>query len=85
VVQDFLVTWCLISKPTRVAASSSTIIDHTMTNDVVHKLHSSVILSDLTDHYPIVCIIDKFEIVNFNNHTSMYRDRKKLNKEAFCD
>jgi len=48
----------LITKPTKVTDNSSTVIDHIITNDVVHKLHPSVILSDLTDHYPIMCIID---------------------------
>jgi len=66
-----------ITKPTRVTDSSSTVIDHIITNDVVHKLHPSVILCDLTDHYSIMCIIDKLETVNFNNHVPMYRDRKK--------
>jgi len=64
-----------------VTDSSFTVIDHIITNNVVHKLHPSVILSGLTDHYPIMSIIDNLETVNFINHAPMYRDRKNLTQK----
>ena len=49
----------LITKPMRVTSCSSSIIDHIITNDLVHKISLFVILSNLTDHYPIMCAITK--------------------------
>ena len=53
----------LITKPTRVTAGSSSIIDHIITNDLGHKISPFVILSNLTDHYPIMCAITKPPLV----------------------
>ena len=49
----------LITKPTRVTAGSSFIIDHIITNDLVYKIFPIVILINLTDHYSIMCAITK--------------------------
>ena len=59
----------LITKPTRISNNSSTIIDHIITNDSKHKLQSFIVKSDLTDHYPIFCVINK----NFTNNKKKYR------------
>ena len=40
-----------ITKPTRVTVGSSSIIDHIITNDLVHKISPFVILSNLTDDF----------------------------------
>ena len=49
----------LITKPTRISNNSSTIIDHIITNDSKHEIQSFIVKSDLTDHYPIFCVINK--------------------------
>ena len=49
----------LITKPKRISNNSSTIIDHIITNDLKHELQSVIVKSDLTDHYPIFCVINK--------------------------
>ena len=43
----------IITVPTMVTLSSSTIIDHIITNDLKHNLTSFVIPKDMTDHFPI--------------------------------
>ena len=47
----------LITLPTRVTNSSATIIDHIITNDNLRTLKPGVIRADVSDHYPIFCII----------------------------
>ena len=54
----------LITKPTKTSSNSSAIIDHIITNDSKHELQSFIVKSDLTDHYPIFCVINK----NFTNN-----------------
>ena len=54
----------LITKQTRISNNSSTIIDHIITNDSKHELQSFIVKSDLTDHYPIFCVINKNSINN---------------------
>ena len=61
--QEFLETFLsasflpLISKPTRVVNRSATLIDNIFCN-VLPLPDSSIILSDITDHYPIMTNID---------------------------
>ena len=47
----------IITIPTRVTSSSSTIIDHIITNDLKHNLTPFVIQEDMTDHFPIGCFV----------------------------
>ena len=58
----------LITKSTRISNNSSTLIDQvnssTIINDLKHELQSFIVKSDLTDHYPIFCVINK----NFTNN-----------------
>ena len=75
----------LITKPTRISNNSSTIIDHIITNDSKHKLQSFIIKSDLTDHYPIFCVINKNSINNKKNiEQFFYRDKTKFCSKSFC-
>ena len=60
----------LITKPTRISNNSSTIIDHIITNKSKHKLQSFIVKFDLTDHYPIFCVINK----NSNKQQKKYRE-----------
>ena len=39
-----------ISKPTRIANHSATIIDNIFTNITQHKIHSDILYTDLSDH-----------------------------------
>ena len=56
----------LITRPTRVTDHSATLIDHIMTNNFKPSLslYQGILLTDVSDHYPI------FHIVKFNDTTS---------------
>ena len=43
----------LITKPSRIASHSSTLIDNIFTNDMQHANVSGIILNDLSDHFPV--------------------------------
>ena len=47
----------LITKPTRVTETTSTILDHILTNDVHHCILPEIIQYDLSDHYPVFCTV----------------------------
>ena len=47
----------IITKPTRITDSSTTLIDHIWINDMTNdKLESKILLTDITDHLPIIYI-----------------------------
>ena len=43
----------LITKLTRVTETTSTVLDHILTNDVHHCILPGIIQYDLSDYYPI--------------------------------
>ena len=63
---------------------TSSLIDHIITNDTQHKLQSGVILSDVSDHYPIACKIDNFLISKSQEKSSYYRDKSNFIPEDYC-
>ena len=47
----------LINKPTRVTANSTTIIDHVYCNEIHNsRLFNGILITEITEHYPIFCI-----------------------------
>jgi len=47
----------LINKPTRVTKETHTLSDHIYTNDTKNRTNSGMCLWDITDHYPIFCVV----------------------------
>ena len=47
----------LIVKPTRITASSATLIDHIYTNNITSRSHSGIIITDVADHFGIFHIV----------------------------
>ena len=47
----------LITKPTRVNETISTILNYILTNDVHHCILPGIIEYGLSDHYPILCTV----------------------------
>ena len=47
----------LITKPTRITANSSTLIDNVFTSELCVPIKSGILISDLTDHLPVFCLI----------------------------
>ena len=44
----------LIDKPTRITHSTARCIDHFYTNDQVNKINIGILISDITDHLPVL-------------------------------
>ena len=65
----------LITKPTRISHKSPTTINHIITNNSKYKLQSFMVKSDLTDHYPIFCVINKNFTNNKKNIEKMFAGR----------
>ena len=59
----------LISLPTRVTQATATLIDHVYTNSNKKNFDSSIILSDISDHFPILTIMN---------------DKKKCKKSSYA-
>ena len=56
-----------------------------ITNDIAHTIVHSIILSDLTDHYPVSCSIKQFKsLKSSSGDVHYYRDRKNICPEMFC-
>ena len=68
--------YSLINKPTRLSRSSSSTIDHILTNDTSNVILPCIILHDLTDHFPIACIIENRSFTKVKN--------KKANSLSKC-
>ena len=77
----------IITIPTRVTSSSSTIIHHIITNDFKHNLTPFVIQEDMTDHFPIGCFVQNLSPRKQKKvkTVSYYRDKSKFKSEDFCD
>ena len=80
--QNFL--FLIVKVPTRVTASSSTIIDHIYTSHPKNITESFVSTCALSDHFP-VCFTRKInsKISKLNHITTSYRCFKNFNEEAF--
>ena len=48
----------LITKPSRIAGQSTTLIDNIFTNELQHKSTSGILLNDITDHFPVFMLYE---------------------------
>ena len=60
----------LISLPTRITHNTATLIDHVYTNSIRDNFDTSIIISDISDHFPILTILP---------------EKKKCSKPAFIE
>ena len=51
----------IVDKPTRVAATSSTLLEHILTNDAVSQITPDILNSDVSDHFPTFVLIKNVE------------------------
>ena len=63
----------LIDKPTRVCASSQTLIDNVFTNVIYDEFQSGILYSDISDHMPIIVIHKKIFKAANSTHTEHFR------------
>ena len=72
----------VITQPTRITDTSSTLIDHIYTNNFIKEMKSYILLYYLTDHLPIL-VTTKFQIDSQKSVPSLIRDTKRFNAENF--
>ena len=70
----------LICKPTRVTTSSATIIDNIFSNKIEDtQTTTGIIISDLTDHFPIFFIKHKITV---STNTPEYKLKRSINENS---
>ena len=74
----------LITNPTRITETSSSIIDHLYTNNISHKTDSFVILHNLTDHLPILAS-SYFKTIEKKSNSGYFRDTKEFQVDNFVE
>ena len=80
------VVFSLITIPTRVSENSVTIIDHIISNDTINELNPGIIQTDLTDHYPLFCVVKRFHCKDKTKTPKRYyRDKSSFCAEYFCE
>ena len=64
----------LINKPTRIAKSTATAIDHIFTNTFYNtSLKTGIITTDVTDHFPIYFANNKININLYSKETTFHK------------
>ena len=58
----------LTRKPTRISDTSSTLIDNIFVNSSFSDITSGIIVSDVTDHFPIYALLSNFLFGNSNQN-----------------
>ena len=71
----------LITKPTRLADHSSTLIDHINSNAPIQNTTSGIALADISDHLPVFCICNA--PTSKNKYITYYRDDSNFCKEQY--
>jgi len=75
---------CLINKPTRIIDHSSTLLNHLYTNGSRITIHSGICIWNVSDHYPIFCIIPSTKS-NQKCKKLYARDTTLFETEVFLD
>ena len=47
-----------INTPTRVTGSTATLIDNIYTNEMSVNIEPGILINDISDHLPILCMVD---------------------------
>ena len=74
-----------ITLPTRVTDTSSTLIDHIITNDTTHKIKPGVIRCDnkLSHYYVIYCNVSGYTSPRHNKLHYFFRDKRNFKLETY--
>ena len=76
----------VITIPTRVTSNSSTLVDHIITNNTELDLNPAVIEADISDHFPVLCIITKPRPqLTYESKKMLYRDKSSFRVDSFCE
>ena len=71
-----------VDLPTRITPTSTTLIDHFYHNTHEHDIFTSVICSDITDHFPLLISV-KNSITPIKQNTCYKRNYRMLNHDKF--
>ena len=81
----------LIDKPKRVTNTSSSNIDHVITNDNNNILYRCIFRSGLTDHFPVACFVAKEsrnlekDVCRNLEQPIFYRDKNRFDRNLYSD
>ena len=82
------VAFPLITKPTRITSTSSTLLDHIITNITQNTLLPGILRSDLSDHFPTFCFIlldsKPFKITVNKKIRSLYKFKTENNVQELA-
>ena len=71
----------VINKPTRVTKANATLTDHILTNDFLDTAGStSIVKSDISDHFPIFLITSAQYLDNIQNKTTIRK--REINEKS---
>jgi len=73
----------LISIPTKITSTTSTILDHIISNDFTHVLTPGVIENDISDHCAIFCNVKGYKKLSIIA-THLVRDKSNLDPTVFA-
>ena len=74
----------IVDKPTRVPATSSTLMDHMLTNDAISQITPGILNSDISNRFPTFVLIknvDKKKVSASENR--YYRCQTNFNLNSF--
>ena len=72
-----------ISKPTRITKSSATLIDNIIVSEnLCGSYHSNVLINDMSDHMPTICILNSFKTTKKESVNITSRDTRPRNIRA---
>ena len=70
----------VISKPTRITTTSSTLIDHIFTNKIDIKIVGGLLISDIGDHLPVFAVFQNY--TKQKNETKEYKIVRDLTPQS---
>ena len=74
-----------IDKPTRVYGSSATLIDNIFTNNLTNNISSGNIVTDTTDHFSQVCIVNVNKQKLPHTKKTKFRDYSSIDANKFMN
>ena len=75
----------IITIPTRVTDTSSTVIDHVITNDTSHCIRPGVIqTANISDHYAIFCEVLGYAIPTNKKMHYTFRVKSNFDVDSYC-
>ena len=69
----------LITKPTRITSTTSTLIDNIFTNSIFKISYSAIVVSDISDHLPIIAWAD---LTTTSKHHSFTTSTRHINENS---